>query len=106
MIHAIYRWQVKDGHEEDFITAWTEGTHAIRETVKGSRGSLLLRSHQDPQEFTAIAHWDRLEDWQHFTDAGLPTHAALQRLMAVSQLVSSEVYDEVENLLFPTAVVG
>jgi heme-degrading monooxygenase HmoA len=99
MIRAIYRWQVQPGQEDAFVAAWSRGTQAIRGQIKGAQGSMLLRSHEQPTEFIAIAQWDSLEDWQNFSKASLPDDQAAQRLSAVSSLVSTEICDEIQDLV-------
>ena len=103
MIRAIYRWQVKSGEEHTFVSAWSRGTQAIRAKVKGAQGSVLLRNHCRPSEFIAIARWDSLEDWQAFSPAAMPDVEAFARLEAVSTLVSTEVGDEIQDLVDPDA---
>ena len=99
MIRAIYRWQVQPGHADAFVDAWMQGTRAIRGQIKGAQGSMLLRSQQHPTEFIAIAQWDSLADWQAFSHTALPDDEAQQRLSAVSTLVSTEVCDEIQDLV-------
>ena len=99
MIRAIYRWQVQPGHADAFIDAWTRGTRAIRGQIKGAQGSVLLRSLQQPAEFIAIAQWDSLADWQAFSNAALPDDEAQQCLGAISTLVSTEICDEIQDLV-------
>lgn len=102
MIRAIYRWRVKSGEEEKFIQAWTQGTAAIRAKVIGAGGSLLMRSHHDRTEFTALACWNSIEDWQAFAadnDSAPPDPEAFQAMGAVSEHLSTEILEEVADLL-------
>ncbi|MGE3540438.1 MAG: antibiotic biosynthesis monooxygenase [Candidatus Tectimicrobiota bacterium] len=99
MIHVIYRWRVQAGQEATFAAAWTRGTDAIRQLIKGAQGSLLVRSQQQPTEFIAIAQWESLADWQAFSRGSLPDDEALQRLSAVSTMLSTEVCEEVYDLV-------
>jgi heme-degrading monooxygenase HmoA len=99
MIRAIYRWRVKPGEEGRFVKAWSQGTDAIRERVKGARGSLLLRDRREPSESVAIARWDSFEDWQAFSSDQTPAPEAFHLLSSVSTLLSTEVFDEVHDLL-------
>jgi heme-degrading monooxygenase HmoA len=100
MIRVIYRWQVQPGEEDTFIAAWNRGTRVIRAKIKGALGSVLLRNHQQPEEFMAVARWESLEDWQAFSIADLLEldAAAFERLSAVSTLVSTDVGEEVADL--------
>jgi heme-degrading monooxygenase HmoA len=99
MIRAIYRWSVRPGKEDTFVAAWSEGTQWIRTQIRGAQGSLLLRNHSKPMEFIAVARWDSLADWQAFSRAGLPDVGAFHRLAAVSTLVSTEVGEEILDLV-------
>jgi heme-degrading monooxygenase HmoA len=99
VIRAIYRWHVQPGKEDTFVAAWMQGTQAIRDTIKGAQGSVLLRSHHQPAEFIAVARWESLEDWQAFGHAQIPAPEAFERLSAVSTLVSTEVGDEILDLV-------
>lgn len=100
MIRAIYRWQVQPGTEEAFVQAWMRGTQAIRAKVKGAQGSRLLRNRREPSQFVAVARWDSFEAWQAFSSDQAPDPEAFARMSAVSTLVSTEVFDEVQDLVF------
>lgn len=102
MIRAVYRWHVKAGEEDTFVKAWEQGTQAIRERIQGAQGSLLLHSYSESSEFVAIARWQSFEDWQAFSRDQTPDPEALQRMTAVSTLVSTEVFEEVQDLLTDT----
>ena len=102
MVRAIYRWRVKSGEEEKFIQAWTQGTAAIRANVIGAGGSLLMRSRHDRSEFMALACWNSIEDWQAFAaenDSAPPDPEAFQVMGAVSEHLSTEILEEVADLL-------
>jgi heme-degrading monooxygenase HmoA len=104
MIRAIYRWHVQPGAEDTFIAAWNHGTRAIRARIRGAQGSVLIRNHSQPREFIAVARWDSLEDWQAFSIADLIEldAEAFKRMSAVSTLVSTEVGEEVADLVQET----
>ena len=95
MIRVIYRWKVQHGEEEKFKTAWAKATTTIRASTDGARGSLLLRSCQDPTEFITIARWSRIEDWKAFWDGSIPS--SMQQMHTLAQRLSVEAYDEVED---------
>lgn len=102
MIRAIYRWRVKSGEEEQFIQAWKQGTAAIRSKIVGAGGSLLMRSHHDRTEFTALACWNSIEDWQAFTadnNSAPPDPEAFRIMSVVSKHISTEILEEVADLL-------
>ena len=100
-VRVIYRWRVKAGEEDVFIRAWTQGTVAIRAQVKGAGGSLLMRSRRDPLEFMALACWTSCEDWQAFAehDGAPPDPEAFRAMAAVSEHLSTELLEEVADLL-------
>jgi len=102
MVRVIYRWRVKPGKEERFIQGWTQGTAAIRAKVIGAGGSLLMRSRQDRSEFLALACWHSMEDWQAFAadnDSPPPDPEAFRVMSAVSEHLSTEIWEEVADLL-------
>lgn len=84
-----------------FIRAWTQGTAAIRAHIRGSGGSLLMRSRHDPSEFMALACWARCEDWQAFAAhmSAPPDPEAFRTLAEVSEHLSTELLEEVADLL-------
>jgi hypothetical protein len=79
--------------------AWVDGTQWIRTQIKGAQGSVLLRNHSKPMEFIAVARWESLPDWQAFSSAGLPDVGAFRHLAAVSTLVSTEIGEEILDLV-------
>lgn len=99
MIHAVYRWTVTPGEEVRFRRAWADGTRIIRAHVRGAGGSLLLQKRDDPTVFMAIAQWDSFEDWQAFADSDPPAPHAFQQVAAVSNLVSTELFEEMQDLV-------
>ena len=66
MVRIFYTWRVQKADESEFRAEWVKATTAIKNSTVGARGSVLLRSHQDPTEFITIARWDKLEDWRAF----------------------------------------
>ena len=107
MVRAIYRWRVKAGEEERFVQAWRQGTAAIRTHVPGAGGSLLMRSAQDASEFMALACWHSREAWQAFaatSDSTPPDPEAFRVMGAVSEHLSTELLEEVADLLDCDAV--
>ncbi|CAD5972631.1 hypothetical protein PCC9214_03924 [Planktothrix tepida] len=98
MIRVIYRWKVQPEKKTEFIQAWTQATETIRHQVLGSKGSLLLRSTQHSSEFIAIARWETLEHWQKFWQGDPPDPQAFQIMQTVSQLLSHQVCEEIEDL--------
>ncbi len=98
-MRAFYRWRVKPGEEERFTKAWAQATKTIRSKVKGARGSMLLRSRRDPSEFMASARWDSFQDWQAFMQADPADPEAFRVMSATGQMLSAELFDEVEDML-------
>jgi heme-degrading monooxygenase HmoA len=101
MIRTIYRWQVKPGCEGAFVKAWLRGTQIIRATVKGARGSVLLRNHTNPSAFQAIAWWDSFEAWWAFRQGALLDREAFRIASTVSDLHSVEAFYEMRDLGVP-----
>ena len=95
MIRVIYRWKVRKAEESKFKTSWAKATTAIKEATAGARGSVLLRSHQDPTEFITIARWDKLEDWQSFWEDS--TRTEMQVMHSLAKRLSAEAYEEIED---------
>ena len=95
MIRVIYRWRVQKAEQEKFRAAWAKATTAIRESISGARGSVMLQSHQDPDEFITIARWDKVEDWQAFwTDS---SRTEMQDMHAMAERLSADVFEEVAD---------
>jgi heme-degrading monooxygenase HmoA len=102
MIRVIYTWTVQEGREQAFAEAWRAVTLAIRTTVDGARGSLLLRDPEAPQRFTAIARWTSRDAWQNFqnsswTDPAVIAHVEVMR-GAMTGPRTQAVHDEVDDL--------
>ncbi len=98
-MRVLYRWRLKPGEEDAFAGAWAQATKTIRSKVKGARGSMLLRSRRDPSEFIASARWDSFQDWQAFMQSDPADPEAFRVMSAAGQMLSAEVFDEVEDLL-------
>jgi heme-degrading monooxygenase HmoA len=98
MIQVIYRWRVKEGHEQAFTRAWIRGTRAIRSSFKGAHGSVLLRSHRHPSEYVGIATWECLEDVQAFWASDHPDPEAFRVVSQACTFLSREVLDEIQDL--------
>ncbi len=71
----------------------------FREQVEGAHGSQLFRSREDHQEYRSLARWESWEDWQAFRKGLSPARLAVDEMASVSEIVSTEVFDEVEDLL-------
>jgi heme-degrading monooxygenase HmoA len=99
MIRVFYRWKVKQHGVDSFVKAWSQATREIRANVKGARGSILLRDHDDPSKFLAIARWNSFEEWQAFRQVRPPDRAAAQAMLAAGELLSAEPLDEVGDRL-------
>jgi len=97
-MRAIYRWRVKPGREEQFVTTWSALTKRIRAGVPGARGSMLLRSADEPDVFVAVARWETIEKWRAFRDASAATPAPNPQA-ANADLISAEPFEEVEDLV-------
>jgi heme-degrading monooxygenase HmoA len=96
MIRALYRWEVAPGSEPAFRDWWHHGTLGIRRDRAGALGSVLLRSHDDPPAFVAVARWRSTADLEAFWEsAGGPGGA---KAFPEATLVSVEVLDELDDL--------
>lgn len=99
MIRVLYRFRVTEGEEEAFVRAWTEATQIFQKEVKGARGSQLFRSRDTYGEFMTLARWDSWEDWHAFRQSPSPARLAAEAMARISELVSTEVFEEVKDLL-------
>ena len=95
MVRIIYRWRVQEADQSKFKSAWAKATTAIRDSTVGARGSVLLRSHQDPTEYITIARWDKIEDWQAFWEDS--AQAEMQEMHSLAKRISAEAYEEIED---------
>ena len=101
MIRVMYTWTVRPGQEEAFTAAWVGITRFMRAHVEGARGSLLVRSAEDPQAFVAIARWTSRAAWEAShanspADPELLAHAKVMRAAAErphTQVFYEEVCD-------------
>jgi quinol monooxygenase YgiN len=60
-------WTVKPGHEEQFITAWTEMAEWTGREVPGSTWAKLLRDRGASNRFISFGPWESLqaiESWR------------------------------------------
>jgi heme-degrading monooxygenase HmoA len=89
---------VKDGQEETFARAWTQGTRVIRATFTGAHGSVLLHSQRNTSHFVGIATWDCLEDVQAFWGSVHPDPEAFRIVSETGTFLSREVFDEIQDL--------
>jgi heme-degrading monooxygenase HmoA len=92
MIRVVYRWHVPTERRAAFAAWWHEGTLRIRAERPGALGSTLLAPLDDDEHMVAIASWrtkDELEAfWASVAGDGFDG----------ARLVSTEVYDEVDDL--------
>ena len=61
-----------------------------------------MRSRHDRSEFMALACWNSIEDWQAFaaeSDSAPPDSGAFRAMGAVSEHLSTEILEEVADLL-------
>jgi len=102
MIRVMYWWKVQPGQEEAFAAAWIGITRWIRTHVAGARGSLLVRSAEDPHEFVAIARWVSRAAWDAW-HASTPDDPALLADVRAMRATSERsrphaFFDEVADL--------
>jgi heme-degrading monooxygenase HmoA len=97
-VRAIYRWRVRPGRDDEFVRTWVRVTEWIRANVKGARGSLLLRSRDNPDEYVALARWDSFEAWRAAREAAAQRQGGDPQA-ANAELLSAEPLEVVEDLL-------
>jgi heme-degrading monooxygenase HmoA len=102
----VYRIRVKPGTEDDFQQAWRKASIAITAKHKGAHGSLLLRDGNNTSSFVEIVRWDSLADWQAFIAAPPAAPEAFRTIFAVMTVETTEVFDEIENLLADATRTG
>ena len=95
MIRVVYRWQVPAPRRDAFATWWHEGTLRIRAERPGALGSTLLRPVGDDEHMVAVASWRSTQEleafWASAGGAGFDG----------ARLVSTEVFEEVDDLTLP-----
>jgi heme-degrading monooxygenase HmoA len=101
MIRVLYRFKVAEGQEEEFVKSWSEATEEFRREVPGALGSQLLRARDGSREFVALARWASWEQWEAFRRSASPARGAVLKMLSVSELVSTETFDVVKDLLGP-----
>lgn len=92
MIRVVYEWRVNVSNQEAFVAAWKKTTTAIRDSVRGARGSTLLRSNDSPEMFLSIARWDSEEQWRSFWKG--PDRVEMSEMHALAERLSVRVYEE------------
>lgn len=102
MIRVMYGWKVKPGQEEAFAASWRAVTRWIRAHAPGARGSLLVRSADDPHEFVAVARWTSRAAWEAYQasdrqDPELLAHAQVMRATAERSRPTA-FFEEVSDL--------
>ncbi len=54
-------WDVREGHADEFIAAWTEFADWTKQNVRGAGWGKLLRDLDNENRFFTIGPWDSLE---------------------------------------------
>lgn len=57
--HGI--WEVKPGHADEFIEAWTELAGWSRVNAPGAGWAKLLRDRENPNRFFTFGPWDNID---------------------------------------------
>jgi heme-degrading monooxygenase HmoA len=52
------RWLVRVGHEDEFITRWTEFTQWALENSPGAESFALIREEAEPRRFLSFGSWE------------------------------------------------
>ena len=94
MLAVIYRWRVKEGHEDQFAAAWERVTRAIRAKC-GSHGSRLHRC--DDGLWLAYALWPDAATWA--ACQGADDEGVRQMQAAAEELVETIECEVLTDLL-------
>lgn len=81
----MYWWKVKPGQEEAFAAAWRAITRWMRAHAPGARGSLLVRSAEEPHEFVGVARWTSRAAWEAYQ----ASNPQAQELLAHAQVMGA-----------------
>ncbi len=85
---VIYRWEIRNGMEEQFKEAWT----VITKLFVAERGALGSRLHKaDDGTWVAYAQWPTREAWEQSNDLG-PADPVASGVMAES---TAEVFEPI-----------
>lgn len=97
MFAVLYRFDVKQGRDDEFIAAWTTVTEALR-MVAGTYGSCL---HRTPDgTYVAYARWPSREAWSGDYDLPPAATDARQRMRdCCSSLATMHELDVVADRL-------
>ena len=90
------RWTVKAGRDDDFISVWAATMRQNLTAAKDFRGSFLLRSQKDRNQFLAVELWTNIDSWQAFQTRSPGSRNAIQPLASSN---SSELFDEIFDRL-------
>ncbi len=99
MIRVIYTYEVKPGHETQFVEAWRKVTRETRVTARGSKGALLTQDAHSPSMFIGVARWDSPADLRKHLDSSLPPSEAAKTLKALLTMPPAlQVVTEIADL--------
>jgi heme-degrading monooxygenase HmoA len=94
---VIYRWRLKEGHEDTFRQGWHEMTESIYRT-RGSLGSRLHRA--EDGTWMAYAQWPDEETWRKAREAGTANETAARKMREGSaEFLSEEHFQVADDLL-------
>ena len=96
MVRVVYEWRVEKAQQAAFVAAWEETTTTIRTSVAGARGSVLLRSQDQPDTFVSIARWDSEAQWRSFWNGA--TQTEMSQMHALAERISVTVYEELGDV--------
>ncbi|MBX7173778.1 MAG: antibiotic biosynthesis monooxygenase [Pyrinomonadaceae bacterium] len=101
MFIALYRWRVKSGKEEQFITAWSKITAYYRENWD-SLGSRLHRGNDGL--FYGYAQWKSAEDREKAFSNNTINEFSQQLKDAIEESFPEVILEKISDyLLFPEA---
>lgn len=95
MFTVIYRFEVKNNKQKEFVFAWKELTKLIYE-FEGSLGSRI--HHEKDNIYIAYAQWPSRKVWENF-GANLPDIAKEHSANMKSACIKTETIHELEMLV-------
>jgi|SRR5215208_7229375 len=59
-------WTVKEGHEDEFVSAWNAMVRDVSAHIQGVHPPTLLRDHDRPNVFVSFGPWDTSDAVMNF----------------------------------------
>ena len=106
MMRVIYRFSVRADCADEFAQIWSEATSHIQRLSEGARGSVLLRRHESPHQFVAVARWESRALWAAFYDSDRRVVPETLRQRMKELLSADTVYEVLDELIDFPATFG